>query len=148
MPPRRAKTHDADKGATGTAINEDSFNGDVAQEPSYSMARMNEKLDTLLTARTAQDTQLNLIISKVTSLQSEISLVNGKIEDLQNSVSFHDDEIEECKRNINALKESKRPEEDLLKRIDDLENRNKRNNLVFWGTQEETEKTLTTLVRN
>ena len=78
MPPRRAKTHDADKGATGTAINEDSFNGDVAQEPSYSMARMNEKLDTLLTARTAQDTQLNLIISKVTSLQSEMSLVNGK----------------------------------------------------------------------
>ena len=46
-----------------------------------------------------------------------------------------------CKSDIRGLQETCTGQQELLGRIDDLENRTKRNNLVFWGIEETMDKT-------
>lgn len=57
------------------------------------------------------------------------------VEDLKNSFQETDIEIQECNSKL-SLKTDKTEVEALKEKIDDLENRSKRNNVVIWGVLE------------
>ncbi|KAL9976908.1 hypothetical protein ACROYT_G014250 [Oculina patagonica] len=95
------------------------------------------KMDVLITAKTE-------MLNKLDKLEKAQSTINKDVEDLKKSFQETDLQIQESKSNL-LLKADKTEVEVLKEKIDDLENRSKRNNVVIWGIQEGSEKDYTSM---
>ena len=74
-------------------------------------------------------------MSKLIKLEIAQRTIIKDVEDLKNSFQETDIEIQECNSKL-SLKTDKTEVEALKEKIDDLENRSKRNNVVIWGVLE------------
>ena len=85
------------------------------------LTKMDAKMDDLLKAKADQEVKLNSILQKL------------------ESYGYLEEQFTEVKSDI-AEKASRMELAKLEKKIDDLENRSKRNNIVIWGLREDAEK--------
>ncbi|KAL9978118.1 hypothetical protein ACROYT_G015603 [Oculina patagonica] len=95
------------------------------------------QMDVLITAKTE-------MLNKLDKLENAQSTINKDGEDLKKSFQETELQIQESKSNL-LLKADKTEVEVLKEKIDDLENRSKRNNVVIWGIQEGSEKDYTSM---
>ena len=103
------------------------------------LAKMDAKMEDLLKAKAEQEVKLNSILQKLENLEISQKKIADDVKDLKQSYGFLEEQITEVKSDI-AEKASRMELTKLEKRIDGLENRSKRNNIVIWGLREDTEK--------
>ena len=97
------------------------------------------KMDDLLAAKDEQESKLNAILLKLESLEKSQKKNAKDVSKLKDSYKLLDHDVTEIKSAIEE--KASREEIDILnKKIDDLENRSKRNNVVIWGLKEGAEK--------
>ena len=102
-------------------------------------ADSSRKLDDILVKMDVLITAKNEMLSKLNKLEMAQNTIIKDVEDLKNSFKETDIEIQECNSKL-SLKADRTEVEVLKEKIDDLENRSKRNNVVIWGVPEESEK--------
>ena len=102
-------------------------------------ADSSRKLDDILAKMDVLITAKNQMLSKLNKLEMAQSTIIKDVEDLKNSFKETDIEIQECNSKL-SLKADRTEVEVLKEKIDDLENRSKRNNVVIWGVPEGSEK--------
>lgn len=106
--------------------------------PPY-LADINEKLDRLLQGKDETDKTLSLILTKLSKTEKEFT----EMKEIQTNLEANADYLS---KEVDELKE-KQARHDLLAeryaelemKIDDLENRSKRNNIVLWNIPEGSE---------
>ena len=101
-------------------------------------ADSSRKLDDILAKMDVLITAKNQMLSKLNKLEIAQSTIIKDVEDLKNSFKETDIEIQ-CNSKL-SLKADRTEVEVLKEKIDDLENRSKRNNVVIWGVPEGSEK--------
>ena len=82
---------------------------------------------------------MNSIFQKLENLEVSQKKTADDVKDLKQSYGYLEEQVTEVKSDI-AEKASRMELAKLEKKIDDLENRSKRNNIVIWGLQEDAEK--------
>ena len=97
------------------------------------------KMDDLLAAKDEQESKLNAILLKLESLEKSQKKTAQDVSDLKDSYKLLDHDVAEI-RSALAEKANCKEIDTLNKKIDDLENRSKRNNVVIWGLNEGAEK--------
>ena len=97
------------------------------------------KMDDLLAAKDEQESKFNAILLKLESLEKSQKKTAQDVSELKESYKLLDHDVTEIKSAL-AEKANRKEIDTLNKKIDDLENRSKRNNLVIWGLKEGAEK--------
>lgn len=96
------------------------------------------KMDVLLQAKTE-------MLMKLSTLEQTQATVVKDVNELKES--FKDTDLRILEPNSDLAVRAKQTEVDALaKKVDDLENRSKRNNIVIWGVREESEKIFSSMV--
>ena len=103
------------------------------------LTKMDAKMDDLLKAKADQEVKLNSILQKLANLEVSQKKTADDVKDLKQSYGYLEEQVTEVKSDI-AEKASRMELAKLEKKIDDLENRSKRNNIVIWGLREDAEK--------
>ena len=98
------------------------------------------KMDVLLQAKTE-------MLMKLSTLEQTQATVVKDVNELKNN--FKDTDLRILELNLDLALRAKQTEVDALtKKLDDLENRSKRNNIVIWGVKEEREKSFNSVVES
>ncbi|XP_027050333.1 uncharacterized protein LOC113677698 [Pocillopora damicornis] len=97
------------------------------------------KMDELLAAKDKQESKLNAILMKLESLEKSQKKTAQDVYELKDSYKLLDHDVTEVKSAL-AEKANRKEIDALNKKIEDLENRSKRNNVVIWGLKEGAEK--------
>ena len=97
------------------------------------------KMDDLLAAKNLQEPKLNSIFQKLESLETNQRKTARDISDLKDSNNFLEDELTEVKTAL-VQKVNRADVAAYDRKIEDLENRSKRNNVVIRGIKEDAEK--------
>ena len=96
------------------------------------------KIDVLLQAKTE-------MLTKLSTLELTQATLVKDVNELKNS--FKDTDLRILELNSDLASRAKQTEVDALaKKMDDLENRSKRNNIVIWGGKEESEKSFNSMI--
>ena len=98
-----------------------------------------EKLEALATGRSEDKVKLDVILTQTTQLQGEITNLREQVKKLQEDFQTTDKSIIDIQKELEMkadIKDLERLKEEFLRKTDDLENRSKRNNLVFWNIPE------------
>ena len=103
------------------------------------LTKMDAKMDDLLKAKADQEVKLNSILQKLENLKVSQKKTANDVKDLKKSYGYLEEQVTEVKSDI-AKKAFHMELAKLEKKIDDLENRSKRNNIVIWGLREDAEK--------
>ena len=93
-----------------------------------------EKLDVICTGRSEDKRKLDEILKQTTALQNELAKLNTKVKKLQKDLSHADKNITDIQKEMElktSITDFEKFKEEILRKTDDLENRSKRNNLVF-----------------
>ena len=93
------------------------------------------KMDDLLKSRDLQETKLNSILEKLSSLESSQKKTAVDVVALKDSYHSLDAQMIEVDNEL-TRKASREELASVYKKMDDLENRWKRNNIVIWGFKE------------
>ena len=83
------------------------------------------------------------IMKQTLDLQEKINELGNVGTELKSSLSFMNESVESVQKEMKDKVDAQvfaDSSEDMVKKIDDLENRSKRNNLVFWNVPEGEEK--------
>ena len=96
------------------------------------------KMDDLLRSRDLQETKLNSILEKLAGLESSQQKTADDVNALKDSYSALNEQTSEVNNEL-SLKATCEELTSLEKKMEDLENRSKRNNIVIWGLKEGTE---------
>ena len=96
------------------------------------LTKMDAKMDNLLKAKAEQEVKLNSILQKLENLEISQKKTANDVKDLKQSYGLLEEQVTEVKSDI-AEKASCMALTKLEKKIDDLKNRSKRNNIVIWG---------------
>ena len=102
-----------------------------------------EKLDVICTGRSEDKRKLDEILKQTTVLQNELANLNTEVKKLQEDLSHVDKNITDIQKEMElktSIADFEKFKEEILRKADDLENRSKRNNLVFWNIPEGEEK--------
>ena len=81
------------------------------------------------------------ILNRLQRLEEKSNTLCSDITELKTSVEFANSEVQVVKTRL-AAKADQNLADELVKRIDDLENRSKRNKIVIWNVPEDAEKQL------
>ena len=103
------------------------------------LTKMDTMMDDLLKAKADQEVKLNSILQKLENLEVSQKKTADDVKDLKQSYGYLEEQVTEVKSDI-AEKASRMELAKLEKKIDDLENRSKRINIVIWGLREDAEK--------
>ena len=98
-----------------------------------------EKLEALATGRSEDKAKLDAILTQTTQLQGEITNLREQVKKLQEDFQTADKSIIDIQKELEMkadIKDLERLKEEFIRKTDDLENRSKRNNLVFWNVPE------------
>ena len=98
-----------------------------------------EKLEALATGRSEDKVKLDAILTQTTQLQGEITNLREQVKKFQEDFQTADKSIIDIQKELEMkadIKDLERLKEEFLRKTDDLENRSKRNNLVFWNIPE------------
>ena len=102
------------------------------------LTKMDAKMDDLLKTKADQEVKLNSILQKLENLKVSQKTADD-VKNLKQSYGYLEEQVTEVKSDI-AEKASRMELAKLEKKIDDLENRSKRINIVIWGLREDAEK--------
>ena len=97
------------------------------------------KMDDLLAAKVEQESKLNAILLKLDSLEKRQKETAQDVSELKESYKLLDHDVTGIKSAL-AEKANNKEIDTLNRKIDDLENRSKRNNVVIWCLKEGAEK--------
>ena len=89
--------------------------------------------------RNLQEAKLNSILQKLESFETNQRKTAQDVRDLKDSYNFLEDELTEVKTAL-VQKANRANVAAYDRKIEDLENRSKRNNVVIWGLKEDAEK--------
>jgi len=92
-------------------------------------------MDDLLKSRDLQETKLNSILEKLSSLESSQRKTAADVDALKDSYRSLDAEMIDVDNEL-TRKASREELASVYKKMEDLENRSKRNNIVIWGLKE------------
>ena len=102
-----------------------------------------DKLSDLTTGRIADETKLNKILAQSSQLQDDLTDLGHEVSELKRRMEFINETTEDVQRDMEHKVDDNdfdRFKEEVDRKLDDLENRSKRNNLVFWNIPESEEK--------
>ena len=102
-------------------------------------ANSSRKLDDILAKMDVLITAKNEMLSKLNKLEMAQSTIIKDVEDLKNSFKETDIEIQECNSRL-WLKADRTEVQILRGKMDNLENRSKKNDVVIWGVLEGSDK--------
>ena len=97
------------------------------------------KMDDLLAAKVEQESKLNTILLKLDSLEKRQKETAQDVSELKESFKLLDHDVTGIKSAL-AEKANNKEIDTLNRKIDDLENRSKRNNVVIWCLKEGAKK--------
>ena len=97
------------------------------------------KMDDLLKSRDLQETKLNSILEKLSSLESSQKKTAADVDALKDSYRSIDERMIDMDNEL-SLKASREELASAYKKMEDLENRSKRNNIVIWGLLKKVQK--------
>ena len=80
------------------------------------------------------------ILNRLERLEENSTTLCSDITELKTSVEFANSEVQDVKTSLAASLADQSLVDELVKRIDDLENRSKRNNIVIWNVPEDAGK--------
>ncbi|KAJ8029295.1 hypothetical protein HOLleu_28657 [Holothuria leucospilota] len=113
-----------------------------------------EKLDIIL----EQLKKLQSLSSQIEAMQKELKSLKGAVTDMAESVKFMENEADRVKEivknkaekeQVDLLKDSlAKMEESMTRKLEDFENRSRRQNLVFFGVPELGETQVQTQIKN
>ena len=103
------------------------------------------KMDDLLQAKDKQERKLSSILMKLESLETSQKQTAKDINKLKEGYCYLEEQVNKVKSDV-AEKGAHIEMAALEKRIEDLENHLKRNNVVIWGLHEDVEKKYDSLV--
>ena len=106
------------------------------KEPTVQIRLLVAKMDELTAASQSCHDD---ILRKLKRLEEKSNTVSNDITDLKKSLEFANSEAKAVKHNL-AAKADQSCVDELAKKIDDLENCSKQNNIVIWNVPEESEK--------
>ena len=98
------------------------------------------KMDDLLRSRDLQEAKLNSILEKLSSLESSQKKTAADVDALKDSYRTLDVQIIDMGNEL-SLKASCEELASAYKKMEDLENRSKRSNIVIWGLKDGAEAT-------
>jgi len=108
-------------------------------------ANSNRKLDDILSKMDVLLQAQTEMLMKLSTLEQTQATVVKDVNELKES--FKDTDLRILEPNSDLAVRAKQTEVDALaKKVDDLENRSKRNNIVIWGVREESEKIFSSMV--
>ena len=93
------------------------------------------KMDDLLKSRDVQETKLNSIVEKLSSLESSQKKTAADVDALKESYRLLAAQMIDVDNEL-TNKVSREELALVYKKMEDLENRSKRNNIVIWGLKE------------
>lgn len=114
--------------------------GKMAKNSTSVMTNIEAKLDLLLKGKEETDAKLALILSKLSVSDKEIQSLKSSMKELEEYAEFSSKEIETLKEQAQEKNVLLEGYATLLDKVDDLENRSKRNNIVLWNIPENAEK--------
>ena len=82
----------------------------------------------------------DVLYVKLQQLESKAASLSGEINDLKQGLEFTNKEVETVKDTLSNKVDSARVAFSVERKLDDLENRSKRNNIVIWNIPEGAEK--------
>ena len=92
------------------------------------LARIDKKLDRILLQNSELQLKVSSLTNEVNDIKISLDFMSKMVEDLQTQVNG--------KADVSVVKELSK---DVYDKLDNLENRSKRNNLVFWNVPEKLE---------
>ena len=104
------------------------------------------KFDKLMEGKVETDKKLSQILQKMSKTEKDVAKLKKKQEELESSTQFLSDEMEKMKECVdveNPGSVSKHMAA-LEKKIDDLENRSRRNNVIVWNIPQASENSSAT----
>ena len=104
------------------------------------IANIEAKLDLLLKGKEETDSKLSLIIEKMSSTEKEICALKEKVDNLESFANSASKEIQDLRDEVQQKNKQIEDLETIFHKVDDLENRSKRNNLVIWNIPERAEE--------
>ena len=104
------------------------------------IASIEAKLDLLLKGKEETDSKLSLIIEKMSSTEKEICALKEKVDNLESFANSASKEIQDLRDEVQQKNKQIEDLETIFHKVDDLENRSKRNNLVIWNIPERAEE--------
>lgn len=93
------------------------------------------KMDDLLKSRDLQETKLNSILEKLSNLESSQRKTAADVDALKDSYRSLDAQMIDVDNEL-TRKASREELASVYKKMEDLQNRSKRNNIVIWGLKE------------
>ena len=81
----------------------------------------------------------DVLYAQLKQLESTTASLNSELNEIKQSLEFTNNEVEKMKENLSVKADNARVAT-LEKKLDDLENRSKRNNIVIWNIPEGAEK--------
>ena len=111
----------------------------MGREDTDELDEILKKVDGLVETRDRQGETLEIILEKLQAVELVQQTATKNIEYLKESVSLMGKEFQETKDAL-ELKVSRDHVNEMADKLDDLENRSRRNNIVIWGLQEKVEE--------
>ena len=102
-----------------------------------------DKLSDLTTGRIAGEKKLNKILAQSSQLQDDLKYLGHEVSELKRGMEFINKAIEDVQRDMEHKVDDNdfdRFKKEVDRKLDDLENRSRRNNLVFCNIPESEEK--------
>ena len=129
---KNLRSKKASEGATETREDRN----ESIQEFRILAASLTAKMDELTVASKNRHVD---ILNRLQRLEENSTTLRSDITELKTSVEFANSEVQNVKTSL-AAKADQSLVDELVKRIDDLENRSKRNNIVIWNVPEDAGK--------
>ena len=96
-------------------------------------------LDALTQGKLEIDSKLSQILTQTTELQGKLDTLSKDVTELKNSIAYISTSVENLEKDVEVKLdklEFLEFKKQILDKIDDLENRSRRNNLLFWNVLE------------
>ena len=97
------------------------------------------KLDALTQEKLENDSKLSQILTQTTELKGKLGTLSEDVAELKNSIAYISTSVENLEKDVEVKLdklEFLEFKKQILDKTDDLENRSRRNNLVFWNVPE------------
>ena len=108
-------------------------------------------MDDLAAMMTAMNSNMTGMRSEMTAMGGKMSTMSDTMSSMQSDVSNIKTQFEETKQRVEQLEleneQLKKSHAELLERVDDLENRSRRNNLLFYGVKKSADENCETVLK-
>ena len=124
--------------AVKDGLNKSQTKGTTMDDLAEMMAAMNGNMTGMRSEMTAMGGKMSSMSETMTTMQADMSGIKSQFEETQQRVEQLEKENEQLRKS----------HAELLDRVDDLENRSRRNNLLFYGIKKSADENCETVLKN